>query len=46
MYSIERLKSEDVDKLSKAFYEKDNKWYNAKIISIDVKLGSLITISL
>ena len=31
-YSTERLKTEDVDKLCKAFYEKDNKWYNARII--------------
>ncbi|KAM3132252.1 hypothetical protein pb186bvf_015582 [Paramecium bursaria] len=36
-FSINRLKSEDLDKLAKVFHQVDNKWYNAKINQIDIE---------
>jgi hypothetical protein len=34
-YNTEILKQEDVDKLCKAYFEKEDKWYNAIIINLD-----------
>jgi hypothetical protein len=35
VYNVHRLKSDDADKLCKAYYHQTKKWFNARIINVD-----------
>jgi len=37
IYSTERLQDTDVGRVCKAFFEKEKKWFNAQVLSVDAK---------